>query len=158
MNTETVRIADQLQRAFGGEAWHGPPLRELLTDVTWSQANARPLASAHTIWEIVLHIESYVSAALEAAEGGVMPKIYQTPQDWRIVSDAGEASWTSTVKRLFAGGERLAAAIERFPDQRLLDVVPGREYHFYQLFHGVVQHSLFHGGQIAILKRAVQST
>lgn len=157
MNIETVRIADQLRRAFGEEAWHGPPLRELLSGVTASQANERPLASAHTIWELVLHIDSYVSAAIEAAEGGVMPKIYQTPLDWRIVSNAGEASWSSTVAALFAGGDRLAAAIEQFPDERLTDVVPGREYHFYQLFHGVVQHSLFHGGQIAMLKRAVQA-
>lgn len=157
MNTETVGIADQLRRAFGGAAWHGPPLRELLDGVTAAQANARPLAMGHTIWELVLHIESYVSAAVEAAEGGVMPKIYQTARDWRVVEDGGEAAWRSAVERLLAGGERLAVAMERFDDERLGEVVPGREYSFYHLFHGVVQHSLFHGGQIAMLKRAVQA-
>ncbi len=50
---------------------------------------------------------------------------------------------------------RLAGAIEGFADARLEEVVPGREYDFYYLFHGIVQHSLYHGGQIAMLKRAV---
>ncbi len=157
MNQETVRIADQLRRAFGGEAWHGPPLRELLAGVTAEQAMALPVKTGHTIWETVLHIDAYVSATVVAAEGGVMPKVYGTSNDWRTVPEGSEAAWTSTVEGLFAAEERLAVAVERFPDERLGEVVPGREYPFYHLFHGVVQHSLFHGGQIAMLKRAVQA-
>ena len=48
-----------------------------------------------------------------------------------------------------------ALSIEGFGDSRLKDIVPGRQYDFYFLFHGIVQHSLYHGGQIAMLKRAV---
>lgn len=58
---------------------------------------------------------------------------------------------------LFQGGERLAGAIEEFADARLQEIVPGGEYDFYYLFHGIVQHSLYHGGQIAILKGAIPS-
>jgi hypothetical protein len=54
--SEIHRIADQLKRSLEGEAWHGPALRELLSGVTAKQAAARPLAGAHSIWEIVLHI------------------------------------------------------------------------------------------------------
>ena len=34
MNTECNRIADQLRRAFSGDPWHGPPLREILAGIT----------------------------------------------------------------------------------------------------------------------------
>ena len=38
-------IADQLQRSYSGEAWHGPSVQELLTGVTAEKALARPLAA-----------------------------------------------------------------------------------------------------------------
>jgi hypothetical protein len=87
-----------------------------------------------------------------------MPKIDQTPRDWREPHEAGDRAWTTAVENLFGSGNRLASGIQLFPDERLHDIVPGRDYDFYYLFHGVVQHSLFHGGQIAMLKRAVQAS
>ena len=50
---ETARIADQLRRAFYGGAWHGEALFEILRGVTAKQAAARPIKSAHSIWELV---------------------------------------------------------------------------------------------------------
>jgi hypothetical protein len=152
MNHESLRIADQLRRAFAGDAWHGPPLRELLSGVTAAQAHLRPIPSAHTIGELVLHIDAYVQIALGATRGNPMPKLFGTDADWPALPD-GEAVWTETTNRLFANAESLAQAIEGFADDaRLKDIVPGREYDFYYLFHGIVQHSLYHGGQIALLK------
>ena len=155
MNTECLRIADQLRRAFTGEPWHGSPLRELLAGITAKQACERPLPSGHTIWELVLHIEVYVQAACEVVSGVPMPKIYATPSDWPPVSDTSAAEWNAATGRLFQSAEQLAKGIEGFTDERLTDTVPGREYDFYYLFHGIVQHSLYHGGQIAMLKKAV---
>ena len=149
MAKETVRIADQIRRAFSGDAWHGPPLGELLEGVSEEQASTRPLSSAHTIHELVLHIEVYVSGALAASTGGEMPKVYGTSDDWRSGGDFHDAT-----DRLFQTARQLADVVEKFPDERLGDTVPGRDYDFYYLFHGIVQHSLFHGGQIAMLKRA----
>ena len=150
-----VRIADQLSRAFTGDPWHGPPLRELLNGITADQASGRPLSSAHSIWELVVHIEMYVTAALEAVRGTPMPRWYGTEQDWPRITDRTTPSWTQAVDTLFRNAERLAQAIEGFTDERLRDTVPGRDYDFYYLFHGVVQHSLYHGGQIAMLKKTV---
>ena len=157
MNTECSRIADQLRRAFSGNAWHGPALRELLANVTAEQAVASPLPAAHSIWELVLHIEVWAHAAREATKGTPMPKIVGTEEDWRSAGNSA-AAWTSTQDRLFSTAEQLAQAVERFGDDRLQEIVPGRKYDFYYLFHGIVQHSLYHGGQIGMLKKAVVSS
>src|SRR5256885_1288552 len=69
MNSESLRISDQLRRAFTGEAWHGPSLHELLAGITAEQARTRPLPSGHTIWELVLHIELWARIAFEATKG-----------------------------------------------------------------------------------------
>lgn len=155
MNPECLRIADQLRRAFTGVPWHGSPLRELLDGITAEQACDHPLTSGHSIWELVLHIEVYVQAAHGVLEGVPMPKIAKTALDWRPVLDTSSGEWDATTNRLFESAERLAKAIEGFADDRLTATVPGREYDFYYLFHGIVQHSLYHGGQIAMLEKAV---
>ena len=151
--TECPRIADQLRRAFDGKAWHGPALRELLSDVNAVKAHAHPISGAHSIWELVLHIEVWTRAALGATQGHAMPKIVGTVEDWQSVADASPEAWDGTVKRLFQVKDQFAAAIEQFGDGRLTEIVPGRQYDFYYLFHGIVQHSLYHVGQIALLKK-----
>jgi uncharacterized damage-inducible protein DinB len=154
MNTECLRIADQLRRAFSGDAWHGPNLKHILAGINAEQAGTRPLASAHSISEIVLHIEIWAHEALEATRGVPLPKLYGTEKDWPSPGE-NAAAWASAQEKFFSTAEQLARAIEGFGDERLQEIVPGRKYNFYHLFHGIVQHSLYHGGQIAMLKKAV---
>jgi uncharacterized damage-inducible protein DinB len=155
MNSETARIADQLRRAFRGEAWHGPSLLDLLAEIAPEQARARPLRSAHSIWELVLHIDIYLQVCFEATRGTPMPELYGTGRDWPALTADSADAWFDAQDRLFQNAENLAQAVEKFDDAKLQDTVPGRSYDFYYLFHGIVQHSLYHGGQIAILKKAV---
>ena len=154
MNSECLRIADQLHRAFGGDPWHGPPLRDLLAGVTAAQALARPVPSAHTIWQLVLHIDIYLRVTLDAIGGTPLPRLYETQTDWPDITDKSDGAWNTAVDALFRNAEQLVHAIRVLPDSKLNDTAPGRDYNFYYLFHGVVQHSLYHGGQIALLKKA----
>lgn len=155
MNAECIRIAEQLRRAFEGKAWHGDSLRELLTDVQAGPAHARPLPKAHSIWEIVLHIGVWEQAAAGAIDGTPMPAFpWPKELDWPSVTDTSQNAWDKALERLFAGNQNLCRKIEGFGDDRLQNnIVPGRKYDFYILFHGIVQHSLYHAGQIALLKK-----
>src|SRR5215470_7407609 len=135
MTSECSRIADQLRRAFDGDPWHGPPLRKLLSDVSATQAHTHPVSGAHSIWELVLHIEVWACAALGAVQGKPMPKIVGTVEDWPAIKEAGDEGWNTAVDRLFQTKDKLAAAIEQFEESRLTETVPGRKYDFYYLFH-----------------------
>jgi hypothetical protein len=48
------------------------------------------------------------------------------------------------------------SAVRAFPESRLSDNAPNRDHSFYVLLHGMVQHDLYHAGQIAILKKAAR--
>ena len=154
MTTECARIADQLRNAYGGDPWHGSPLTKILEDVSAEQAAARPFAGGHSIWELALHVQVWTAAAADAVTNIRMPNIFRTERDWPPVRDHGAMEWEASKQRLFETAERLAAAIDNFGDERLVETVPGRDYDYYYLFHGVVQHSLYHGGQMALLKKA----
>jgi uncharacterized damage-inducible protein DinB len=155
---EVARIGSQLKRASEGGAWHGPALLELLADVSAARAASRPLAGAHGIWEIVLHVAAWQGFATRALEGAAMPSDLAAEEDWPPVADAGEDAWRAAVANLGRVNKRLREALRKLSDEDLEKVVPGREYTFYFLLHGVAQHGLYHAGQIALLKKASAQT
>ena len=152
MITEIERIADQMRRAHDGEALHGPSLEDILEDVTAEAAVRRPIPASHNIWEIVLHIGVWESIVRRRLSGEVVLGL--TPeQDWPPVTDSSESSWKSALDELRHGHERLQQTIARLADHQLGEPVPGMGYSVYFMLHGVVQHTLYHAGQIAILKK-----
>jgi len=152
--SEAAGIADQLRRAFDGEAWHGDSLFEILQGVTAAQAAARPIKSAHTIWELVLHIAAWDDAVLRRL-GGVAVTLSDA-ENFPTVADTSETAWQNTLAKVRSTHEKLVGAVASLSDSQFHDVVPGKEgahYTFYYMLHGVVQHELYHAGQIALLKK-----
>ena len=152
---EIKRIGSQLKRASEGGAWHGPSLQELLAGASAEQAASRPFRGAHTIWEIVLHIAAWQSFVTRALEGEPMPSGLPPEEDWPPVKDTSEAAWRGAVMGLGDGNKRLRDALRNLVDEDLDKIVAGREYSVYFMLHGVIQHSLYHAGQIAMLKKAL---
>ena len=152
MPSETERIQDQLRRAFAGSAWHGPSVLELLANVTAREAAARPIAAAHSIWEITLHIAAWEKVALRRLSGD--PAEIPDEEDWPAVTDTGDAAWQRTIADLKENHQKLYEAIAAIAEPRLDEpILPGKSS-VYVTLHGAIQHDLYHAGQIAILKKA----
>jgi len=150
--SEPALIADQLCRAFEGDAWHGPALLELLQDVDARAASAKPIAGAHSIWELVLHIAVWDWATLQRLAGEVCQP--EGEANFPPVKDKSDAAWKKAVAGVKHTHDTLVKTVAALPELRLVEQVPGKDYNFYHLLHGVVQHELYHAGQIAILKKA----
>jgi hypothetical protein len=157
MNTECERIADALASALSGDAWYGDPLSKILSDVTAGEAVAHPIPNAHSIWELLRHVEAWVQFALGAVRGIPIPAWSTMPaeQDWPPVAQSGDQAWKAAVNSFFSTHSSLVEAIKSLNDDRLDQTVPGRACNFYHLFHGLIQHAVYHGGQMALLKKAV---
>ena len=149
--SEVKRTADQLKRAYEGRAWHGPSLREILADVTAQQAARRPVEGAHSIWEITLHISAWEGAVLERLKG----RYVEDPEegDWPAVDDTSDAAWQETLARLESKHMKLRDAVARFEDDKLNAPLAQAKPSAYFNIHGVLQHTLYHAGQIALLKK-----
>jgi uncharacterized damage-inducible protein DinB len=150
--SEVVRIADQLRRAFDGSAWHGPGLMELLEDVDAATAAAKPLHGVHCIWKLVLHVAVWDDAGLRRLAG----QKWQPTGDLNFppVTKSTEGAWRTAVAQTKRTHDKLVATVAALPDSRLGEHVPGKRYDFYHMLHGIAQHELYHAGQIAILKKA----
>jgi uncharacterized damage-inducible protein DinB len=152
--TEIDRIADQLSRGFDGDAWHGDPLLKILDDVTAEQAAAHPVKDGHSIWEIVNHISAWRPAIVTRLSG--KPAELTGNGDWPPVTDNSETAWRNCLSDLRQRHEALMKAVRVFPENKLSENAPNRDHSFYVLLHGMVQHDLYHAGQIAILKKAAR--
>lgn len=157
MITEVNRLDEQLKRALEGEAWHGPSVLELLAGVSAAQAASHPIAGAHSIWELVLHLGSDYDLVLRRLAGDGHP--LTAAEDWPACPPTTEENWQQTVQELKLLNKKLRQAVRAFSDERLDDpLVPEVPYTAYTQFIGVTQHNLYHAGQIALLKRALTAT
>ena len=151
---EVERIADQLKRANEGDAWHGPSLKELLEGVTAELAAAKPVAGAHSIWELVQHIEAWERVAIRRLAGDPA-RIYNTEEDWSKTDEALEDVWRTTRTRLVETNASLREAVLLLDDSKLSEPIHAEMPSIYITLHGVLQHTLYHAGQIAFLKKAL---
>ena len=155
---EIARIVDQLEREHSGDPWHGSPLSEILQGVSHTEAAARPLADAHSIWELVLHVTGWKNEVRHRLAGA--PAAEPTDGDWPAPGEPSPERWIEARQNLELAHRLLVSAVKEFPepnlfiptnDQRERSLGVGVTY--YELLHGIVQHDVYHAGQIAILKK-----
>ncbi|HLG98967.1 MAG TPA: DinB family protein [Bryobacteraceae bacterium] len=149
--TSVEFLADQLRRAHQGEAWHGPSLRETLAGVGAEMARTKPIPQAHSIWEVIRHISAWISAVGRRLNGESLD--LSGAEDWPA-QDTSEAAWRDTLAALDRETEALQHAILSLPEERLRSGVPGCNYSVRFMLEGVIQHHLYHAGQIGILKKS----
>ncbi len=152
---EVERIRDQFERAFNGDAWHGPSVMSLLDGVTAAEAAAHPIPGAHSIWELTLHIAAWEDACRRRLEGD--PAQLTENENWPAIADTSEAAWEKSKRDLVDTHRQLLDAIAASNDARLEQSIIGSEASTYVTLHGGVQHDLYHAGQIAMLKKAIES-
>ena len=101
----------------------------------------------------MLHIAAWERAGLRRLQGerAQLP----TDEDWPPVAAVDEAAWEQTRKALKQGNDELRKAISLIDDSRLDQPIVEGMSTVYVTLHGVIQHDLYHAGQIAILKKAL---
>ena len=158
---ETERIAEQLRRAYDGDAWYGPSVRSALEGVDAGLATSRPVPGRHTICEIVLHMTAWTREVTRRLRLGFA----QEPEegDWPVRAAAGDAEWSAILSALDAANAELAEAIAALDDAQLdgmigdvRDRALGSGVSYYAMLHGLVQHHAYHAGQISLLRRPAE--
>ena len=151
--THVELIADELDRALRGQAWHGSSLCELLEGMSVEEAIQRPIPAGHNIWELVMHITSWANIATRRITGGQVAP-YEG-EDWPHAGDMTAERWIAIQAALRQSHENLREAVLRLADDELAKNAPQSQNSVSVLLHGVAQHAAYHGGQIALLKKAV---
>ena len=155
---EIHRIIDLLEREHAGEPWHGSPIQQILQGVNHTQAAAKPVANGHSIWELVLHIAAWKNETRHRLSGA--PAGNPQEGDWPACGEVTPAAWREAVERLELAHRLLVSAVRDLPEPKLFEPTNDQRHDgiaatYYELLHGIVQHDVYHAGQIAILKKAL---
>ena len=149
--SELEFVADQLNRAFDGEAWHGPALMEVLEGVDAKAAAAHPIPEAHSIWELVLHLAAWEQVIARRIHGeALMPS---DDENFPQVQRPTDAAWREALQKLRSAHASLIQLVSAMKESRLNDQVPGKDYDLRFMLTGAAQHAAYHGGQISLLKK-----
>lgn len=150
--TEKAQILDELHKIYDGDAWHADNLVTILANITVEQALAKPIAQAHSIWELVLHLAAWNETWIARLQGESRGE--PIDGDFPAIADTSEHAWQAALLRLGKSIKNLTAAIDAIAEDSFAKRVADRDYDLRSFLHGIVRHIVYHSGQIGLLKKA----
>lgn len=139
---------EDFQRVYDGSPWFGKSVQQILRGIGPEQAFSRPVEKGHTIVELLTHIIAWRQVLIEKLNrsGRDKPKQKTTFQEENF-GEAQDEIWGNLNNELAKQHNEIQQLLENFiqkPQKRL----PMR------VIHGVIQHDIYHLGQIALLSKA----
>lgn len=156
-------FVEQLRKGYEDEPWHGPSTAALLDGLDAVQASSHVVPGAHSIWEIVLHMDAWQREITRRLKGSIPDQPIEG--DWRAVVQIDNESWNKAKSAL---GESLNTVVSALKssgdtvlDQQAGDTnsrVLGTGVSYAAMISGLIQHNAYHSGQIAVLRKAIETT
>ncbi|MBO9584067.1 MAG: DinB family protein [Flavobacterium sp.] len=149
--SESKRISNLYQSIYNGNPWLEVNLDSTLKNVTAEQAYRKINPNLNTIWEIVNHLIQWRRNILERMQGEVIV----TPDHNYFVPvlDPSEVAWEQSLQTLAKTQDSWNAFFENFNDEDLAKIYVNNGHTYYEHIHGIIQHDVYHLGQIVILKK-----
>jgi hypothetical protein len=152
--TVTAHTAKHLKEVFFGGNWTASNLQDQLHNVSWQQAITH-VHSFNTIAALTFHIGYYVNAILKVLQG--TPLAGHDKFSFNLPPVTSKEDWDTLISKTMADAAELVRLIEQFPDTMLSKDFFDKKYgNYHRNFNGLIEHTHYHLGQIALIKKIVQ--
>ena len=149
MNKEIQTIISSLEEVLSGEPWYGRSVYALLKQINPSMAYMMPGNNTHSPVDLIYHMLTWTQFTLAAVEEKPDHEVQGFEDlDWRHINTS-EHSWEKGIKEFRETNELLATLLKTKEDTFLNKIVPARKYNYRYLLNGLIQHHIYHTGQIA---------
>ncbi len=151
MMLESKRVSNLYQSIYNGDPWLEVTLENTLKNVSAAQAYRKINPNLNTIWEIVNHLIQWRRNILKRVQGETIT----TPDHNYFVPvlDSSEAAWEQSLQNLAKSQELWNSFLNTFDDANFEKIYPTNNHTYYEHIHGIIQHDVYHLGQIVILKK-----
>jgi uncharacterized damage-inducible protein DinB len=155
--TLSEQLAQELEKVLYGNPWYGLPVYEIIEQASFESAYEKPPGSVHNIAGLVLHMLSWTEEVMDRLNG----QTAQLPSsgDFPDPGAPSEEKWQNYVNDLKLVNVNLLDVIRHFPEEDWSNPVKDEHNHeppgasFEEMVRGLIQHHVYHAGQIAILNR-----
>lgn len=153
MNKEIQYIIKQLQTSYDGQPWFGRAMKKILAEIDPASALQKP-SGQHSMLELLYHIITWREFTISRLQPGNDKTVqYFDEHDWRPLDHSDVSLWKKGLKLLEDTQELLVTLMGNLTDDVLNNPVADREYNYRFLLYGIVQHDIYHLGQIAYVKK-----
>ena len=147
----TGQIAKHFREIHFGGNWTSSNLKDNLANVNWQQATTQ-VYSFNTIATLVFHMNYYVCAALMVLQG--QPLDASDKYSFDCPPILSQADWEKLLDKTRADAEIFASLVELLPECKLWEDFWDNKYgNYYRNFHGIIEHTHYHLGQIVLIKK-----
>lgn len=146
-------LKKQFLDLYNGKPWYGPNLKDSLDSL--DEACIEEIVGKHCIKDLVAHMINWRQFVIEKLSRNEEFEIeINSGQDWMPEELLRDISWENLKELLEITQNNLVRAIKQLDREMLTEAIPGRKYSYQYLLFGIVQHDIYHLGQINIIKRA----
>ena len=157
MNREILLIAEQLKDAYEGNPWFGRSVKELLSEVTEADCFVK-LNNQHSVLELLWHMITWREFTIECLreKDSADTKKFED-LDWRELDHSDKHLRQKGLQKLQETQTELISVLQQQSDDLLTHQVANREYGYRKLLNGIVQHDIYHLGQIAYINKQLKN-
>lgn len=153
MNKELLSIIRNLQNINTGQPWYGRPVYEMLEEIDAKIVYTKPNENSHSLIELLYHMITWSEFTLKRIEGDkehdmaasekwiggkLIPRCIHGKKDYLNSKPFMKRSLSCWIKK---------------DDAFLKEIVDYRNYNFRFLLNGLIQHNIYHIGQIAYIEK-----
>ncbi|MFN2437993.1 MAG: DinB family protein [Chitinophagaceae bacterium] len=153
MNQEMQFIITHLKDAYEGDPWFGRSVKAILAEIN-DQTAFEKFNGQHSIVELIWHMitwREFTISRLQSSPDKDMQ--YFEEKDWQNLDHENKSLWHQGLNRLQETQNGLMGLLEKQEEGLLEKTVDERKYNFRKLLHGLIQHDIYHLGQIAYIKK-----
>jgi uncharacterized damage-inducible protein DinB len=144
-------IIRNLQRVLNDEPWYGRAVMATLCQAGNGNVYLKPGGKLRSRMELLYHMITWTDFTLAEISGKEKSEIEAIEAlDWRTI-DPHEHQWAGAVAEFKQKNETLIRLLEEKTDAFLDQPVPFREYTVKFLLEGLIQHHIYHAGQLAYI-------
>ena len=150
---EIQSIIRNLENTLDGDPWYGRPVYAILREVDSSIAYKKPTHGSHSLIDLLYHMLTWAEFTLKRIEKDDINDLAAFEKlDWREI-DPKLHDWDEGLAAFIAAHQQIIALLHTKKDTFLDEIVDYRQYDFRYLLNGLIQHNIYHLGQVAYLKK-----
>lgn len=146
-------IIRNLQQVNSGEPWFGKAVYTILDEIDPAIVHQKPNENSHSLIQLLYHMITWAEFVLKSIVKTGKEEIAAIEQmDWREI-DPAIHSWQKGLAEFKNINEQIIALLEKKDDDFLKEMVEHRKFNFRFMLNGLIQHNIYHLGQVAYLKK-----
>lgn len=157
---KSAKLQTQIETILYGQAWYGTPIYSILQSLSFEAAYERPEYASHNIAEILTHMLAWTEEAISRMSE--KPAGQPKRGDWTDVVTPDEQKWLQLIASFKLANVELTQLISNFPDEKWAEptndqreTYTGYAATYEALIVGLMQHHVYHAGQISLLNRTI---